>query len=242
MVAPGDDASCSVEHRRRDAARGGYNTLTCCRQQGASSSGVDVNSSIAPRSLADRRPWWPLAQHGNGKHAVTSSSSSSSSSSSDGIRSQRNWSATRQPGISLAPSLAPANGSIPDSQGTAPAEARPREERSSAQPQEPERQHDSLLLSTATALGHEHEEQVSARSSKAADSASRQPKCKPAQQPATPRTPLAQHFAAHGPPKLIFFDLETTGAMHMRHPASPPTLVVICKTCITICCALQVLV
>ncbi len=182
-----------------------------CRQQQADSNGVNVISSSTPRSLADRRPWWPLAQNGNGKHAVSNGGSSSISSSSSGSRPQRTWSATRQPGISLAPSLAPANGSISDGQGTAPEEARPREE-PPAQQQQPEQQHDLSLPSPAPVLSHPPTEQVSVDSTKAAHPASRQPRGKSAQQTATPRTPLAQHFAAHGPPKLIFFDLESTGA------------------------------
>ena len=182
---------------------------------------MNGNSSAAPRSLADRRPWWPLAQQGNGKHAVSNSSStsiSSSSSSSSGIRPQRSWSATRQPGISLAPSLAPANGSVSDGQGTAPAEARPREEEPPAQQQQPDQQHDLSLPSPAPVFTHQPTEQVSATSTKAAHTPSRQPRGKSAQQPDTPRTPLAQHFAVHGPPKLIFFDLESTGGA--VHPSS----------------------
>ncbi len=191
-----------------------HNTFVRCRQQQADSSGVNVISSSTPRSLADRRPWWPLAHPGNGKHAVSNSSSSSISSSnsgSSGIRPQRSWSATRQPGISLAPSLAPANGSVSDGQGTAPAEARPREDEPPAQQQQPDQQHDSWLPSPAPVFSHQPTGQVSANSTKAAHPASRQPRGRSAQQPDTPRTPLAQHFAAHGPPKLIFFDLESTG-------------------------------
>ena len=201
-----------------------------CRQQHASTSGMNGISSSAVRSIADRRPWWPLGHSGDAKLG------SDDISSSSGTRPQRALPALRQTGISLAPSLAPANGSIADDLGTAPAEARPREESASIQQLQPERRHDSALLSPAQVSSDRREVQSLANSTKAAEPPSHQPRCRPAQELGSARTALAQHFAAHGPPKLIFFDLESTGAMLFLCDDAHTMI----KHCVSLaCCAAQ---
>ena len=186
------------------------------RQQRACTSGLEEPSSSVSRSIADRRPWWPPGHRSNSKHASSALVSNSSSSSNSETRPLRVWPASRQPGISSAPSLAPLNGSTADGQGTAPAEARPREEPTPAQPQQPESQHDMSLLSPAPVLSGQPDDRRSTNSTRAAHPISPTPKCSAAQDLDSARTPLAQHFATHGPPKLIFFDLETTGACDSR--------------------------
>ena len=184
------------------------------RQQPANTSTSENGESVrVMTSIVDRRPSWPLAPRTHRKHV-------SSTAISSGARQQRPWPAIRQPGISMAPKLAPANGSSVSCQGAAPAEARPPERQLQTQPQQSGHQ-PARLPSPGADLAKHREDQTSAEAKPAVETISRQ-RPKPAQDVpvelalidprAAHRTSLAQHIAAHGPPKLIFFDLETTGA------------------------------
>ena len=200
------------------------------RQRAGRTSAASGESVGAMTSIVDRRPSWPLAPRSDRKHVSSPTASSSAR--------QRPWTAMRQPGISMAPKLAPANGSAASCEGTAPAEARPPEGHLRTQPQQSDHQ-PARLPSPAPVFADHHNDQASAESNPAdhsngqmsaqerpavetisrqkpnsvrglsADQGSIDPK-------STQRTSLAQHIAAHGPPRLIFFDLETTGAALSR--------------------------
>ena len=170
-------------------------------------------------SIVDRRPSWPLAPRSYRKHVSGTADSSSA-------RQQRPWTAIRQPGISMAPSLAPGSCGAANGQGTAPAEARPPERQLQTQPQQSGHQ-PARVPSPEPSLAMHREDQsfraerIPAEAKPAVGMISRQspkaPQVGQADQAsiestAASRTSVAQHIAAHGPPKLIFFDLETTGA------------------------------
>ncbi len=190
------------------------------RQQTAGTRSESGEGAGTMTSIVDRRPSWPLAARSYRKEVSSTAGSSSTT------RQQRPWTAIRQPGISMAPSLAPASCGAANGQGTAPAEARPPERQLQTQPQQSGHQparlpspdpslakHGAEQISREDLTSAEAEPEVEAISRQTpkppqdgqADQGSSDPR-------AASRTSLAQHIAAHGPPKLIFFDLETTGA------------------------------